>query len=158
MLRRNKTPNAHLLNGVGGKLEPDETPRQCIIREIREEVGIRISRVQFAGVVTWGGAAETGEAGMYVYFADWPKELSPEVARGRQSDEGLLDWFSIEYVCTNPDQTVVDNIPHFLPQMLSTRDGEGAPRRHYCHYRGWVLDRVSHLPLSMEMLSEATRD
>ncbi len=158
MLRRNKAPNAHLLNGVGGKLELDETPSQCIIREIREEVGIRISHVRFVGMVTWGGVAETGDAGMYVYFADWPKELSLEIASGQQSDEGLLDWFSIEYVCTNLDQAVVDNIPYFLPQMLSMRSGEGAPLRHHCHYRGRVLEMVSQLALPVEVLAEATRD
>ncbi|MGE5654350.1 MAG: NUDIX hydrolase [Bacillota bacterium] len=156
MLLRNNAPNKHLLNGVGGKLEPGETPSQCILREIHEEVGIQINHVQFAGVVTWGGAAETGEAGMYVYFADWPEELSPDTIRGRCGDEGSLDWFTLDYVCTNPDQTVVDNIPHFLPQMLRTRDGKVAPRRHHCHYRGWVLEKVSHLPLPVEILDEAT--
>lgn len=31
-----------LYNGVGGKIEPNESPEQCIIREFKEETGVLI--------------------------------------------------------------------------------------------------------------------
>ena len=34
---------AGLLNGVGGKVEPDEVPLSCMIREFREETGLQES-------------------------------------------------------------------------------------------------------------------
>lgn len=37
---KGKTDFKGLLNGVGGKLEPNETPRECALREIHEETGI----------------------------------------------------------------------------------------------------------------------
>ncbi|MFB6071833.1 MAG: 8-oxo-dGTP diphosphatase [Halobacterium sp.] len=30
------------VNGPGGKLEPGETPRECVVREVREEVGVDV--------------------------------------------------------------------------------------------------------------------
>ncbi|WP_232701034.1 8-oxo-dGTP diphosphatase [Halobacterium wangiae] len=32
-----------LVNGPGGKLEPGETPRECVVREVREEVGVAVA-------------------------------------------------------------------------------------------------------------------
>jgi len=43
------------LNGIGGKLEPGELPRDGIIREVQEEVGITIPRdaLRVAGQITF---------------------------------------------------------------------------------------------------------
>ena len=44
MLRNKKTndPNGGKYIGVGGKLEKDETPLQCVIREIKEETNLKV--------------------------------------------------------------------------------------------------------------------
>ncbi len=39
MLHRQKPPNLGFWNGVGGRLEQGETPRACMLREVREETG-----------------------------------------------------------------------------------------------------------------------
>lgn len=46
--------NKEIVGGVfvppGGKLEPDETLRECIIREIKEELGIEIELTGIEGI------------------------------------------------------------------------------------------------------------
>ncbi len=40
-------------NGPGGKLEAGETPRECAVRETREEVGLTVSDLTKAGELTF---------------------------------------------------------------------------------------------------------
>jgi 8-oxo-dGTP diphosphatase len=40
-------------NGLGGKLEPGETPEECAIREIREESGLTVNTVLLKGFITF---------------------------------------------------------------------------------------------------------
>lgn len=56
MLHRNKKEND--LNygkwiGVGGKLEEDESPDECLLREVKEETGLTILDYDFRGVITF---------------------------------------------------------------------------------------------------------
>jgi 8-oxo-dGTP diphosphatase len=51
-MERQKEPNQGLWIGVGGKLEPDESPYECARRELYEETGLRAHRMQFRGLVT----------------------------------------------------------------------------------------------------------
>lgn len=39
---RTKPPVADLYNGIGGKLESEESTHECVVREFREETGIEI--------------------------------------------------------------------------------------------------------------------
>mgnify|MGYP001643455320 CR=1 FL=1 len=39
--------------GVGGKLEPGETPYECALREIKEETGYRAKSCDFRGIVVF---------------------------------------------------------------------------------------------------------
>ena len=37
--------------GVGGKIEDGETPRDCVIREAREETGLRLKSPEYRGII-----------------------------------------------------------------------------------------------------------
>ena len=39
--------------GVGGKCEGDESPDECMLREVKEETGLQILRWQYRGIVTF---------------------------------------------------------------------------------------------------------
>lgn len=135
MLFRNKPPNSQHWNGLGGKLQPNETPLACVRREVMEEAGIDLTRAQhfrFSGIVTWpDGIDQTcNSMGMYAFIADFPSKL-PIHIETFTTEEGQLCWKPIEWVCDSKNSAVVDNIPHFLPNMLR----EETSSEYYCRYR-----------------------
>lgn len=55
LIRKNRpTWQAGKLNGIGGKIEPEETPSQAMVREFREETGLQTVLQDWAhtGLVT----------------------------------------------------------------------------------------------------------
>ena len=50
--RRVKDPNRGLWVAPGGKLEADEAPAECAIREMREESGLEVSDLALRGIMT----------------------------------------------------------------------------------------------------------
>jgi len=122
LLNRLKSPNMGLWNGIGGKLEANETPLQSIIREIAEETGLIVEpdQVQPAGVVRWISSHDDcneAQSGMYVFYCNLQEEklhIDTPVA----VDEGILMWKSLSWVLHEHNAGIVDNIQHFLPVIL----------------------------------------
>lgn len=54
MLNREYKPTLGLWNGVGGKIEDNETPLECVTREIKEETNIDINEYPIIdkGIIT----------------------------------------------------------------------------------------------------------
>ncbi|MBQ5973722.1 MAG: 8-oxo-dGTP diphosphatase [Oscillospiraceae bacterium] len=72
MLYRNKKaadPNGGKWIGVGGGLEADESPEDCLLREVREETGLTLTRWRFRGLVTFVSDAWPTEY-MHLFTAD----------------------------------------------------------------------------------------
>ena len=88
MLHRNKKKND--LNhdkwiGVGGGFEKDESPEECLLREVREETGFLLDSWRFRGVVTFISDEWETEY-MYLFTADrWHGTMI-------DCDEGVLEW------------------------------------------------------------------
>ncbi len=141
MLNRVKAPNKGLWNGVGGKLEPDETPEQSVIREVMEETGMRIVTPKYTGVVSWD-VEGIEKGGMHVFIT----QLEPhtEYPTPLKMDEGILEWKELEWVLAEDNMGVVSNIRHFLPEMMYT----GEPLEFKCYYRHEQLDEVKELGLT----------
>ncbi len=139
MLHRRFPPNQGLWNGVGGHIEPGETPRQAAIREVAEETGYQIAAPVFAGLLTWEG------------FEIPPGAIAIFTARVTHQDfitnhEGDLAWKPRNWACASPD--VVDNIHVFLAPILA-----GEPPQHY-HFRYQdgqrVQDVITPLPAEFD--------
>ncbi|MEW5596398.1 NUDIX domain-containing protein [Peribacillus frigoritolerans] len=138
MLFRQKDPNRHKWNGIGGKIEKGETIDESMEREILEETGSKVRGMSFRGIVTWN---ETG--GMYVYRA--------EDAGGGLSacDEGELAWKPFQWVMEASE--VVSNIKYYLKDILQ----DEPPQEFACTYEYEQLISVKKKPLH-DMAKELT--
>ncbi len=47
--------------GVGGHFEEDESPEDCLLREVKEETGLTLTSYKFRGIVTFIFKPLTGE-------------------------------------------------------------------------------------------------
>lgn len=88
MLHRTKKEND--LNegkwiGVGGKFEKDETPEECLLREVKEETGLILTKYRLRAVITFISNQWQTEY-MYLFTANaFTGELM-------NCDEGELEW------------------------------------------------------------------
>jgi 8-oxo-dGTP diphosphatase len=92
MLHRIKKKNdmhAGKWNGLGGKMDPGESPEECVIREVREESGLRIWDPVLKGFLTFPGFDGEDDWYVFVYVAEKfrGRLLPPERVR-----EGHLEW------------------------------------------------------------------
>lgn len=89
MLFRNKKqddPNEGKWIGVGGKFEPDETPDECMLREVCEETGLELTSYHFCGVIHF--ISDTWEdEDMYLYRAE-----AGALTKTPACEEGELRW------------------------------------------------------------------
>ena len=71
--------------GVGGHFEENESPEDCLLREVKEETGLELTSWSFRGIVTFVSDGTFCEY-MCVYTAD---RFLGEV---QECDEGVLEW------------------------------------------------------------------
>ncbi len=73
--------------GVGGKCETDESPDECMLREVKEETGLEITSWHYRGIVTFISDTWPNEY-MHLFTADrWTGEPDMSI-----DDEGTLAW------------------------------------------------------------------
>ena len=73
-------------NGLGGKLEPGETPEECAIREIWEEAGLRVVNPKLRGIITFPGFSNDEDWYTFLYVVDDFQGVLIDSA------EGVLKW------------------------------------------------------------------
>lgn len=95
--------------GVGGHAENQETPEECLVREVKEETGLTLTSYRFRGLVTFISNECEPEL-MCVFTADgFTGELI-------ECDEGELAWVDKEEV---PELPTWEGDRVFLNLLLS---------------------------------------
>lgn len=75
LLNRDKPQWMGAWNGVGGKIEQNETPLACAIREIKEETGITVEDITYKGKITWTDG-DINYGCMYAFIAELPETFT----------------------------------------------------------------------------------
>ncbi len=111
-VKKEDDENAGKWVGIGGHLEENESPEECIRREAMEEAGIRLKDLRLRGILTF-------------IMPDWGNELTflyTAHAAGEpleDCDEGAFDWIPIGNV---PDIPLWEGDKIFLPLLLTRKD------------------------------------
>ncbi len=79
-------------NGLGGKLEPGETPEECVRREVLEESGLLIRRPVLKGLLTFPLFAKEEDWYAFVFVAD---DAEGDLI---DSPEGNLCWIEDDHL------------------------------------------------------------
>ena len=110
--------------GVGGKFEENESPDECLLREVREETGLTLTDYRFRGVVTF--LTDGGWEGEYMYLFTarrWEGELDSACG------EGELEWVAKDQVPRLPiwegDKIFLELLAREHPVFLLTLEYAG---------------------------------
>lgn len=97
MLYRHKEPNLHLWIAPGGKIDAKESPRECALRELREETGLQAKEPQLRAIVTEISPIPDWQWLMFIYRVEVEsREIVGDLREGR------LQWFDVDEVSSLP--------------------------------------------------------
>lgn len=116
-------------NGVGGKANSGESPKQAAIRECKEEIGVIPKNLELIGELSFIDRAEDGfNQNCHIYTAtDWEGEPA-------ESEEMKPEWFNVYKI---PYDQMWPSDKVWLPYLLG-----GSPFKGEIVYDG--DDLVSH--------------
>ena len=123
LMHRRKQPNLGQWTAPGGKVELDESPAECAVRELREETGlVAISKPELRLIITETSPLPNWQWLMFVYRID------QVIGQVTPCDEGDLAWIL-------PDQVSDLPIPQadaiFFPRVLDGSPGPVAMKFEY---------------------------
>lgn len=81
--------------GIGGHFEEDETPEECLCREVKEETGLELNSWRFRGIITF----ISNEFDTEYMFLFTSTDFSGEIM---ECNEGTLEWVEKDKVYDLP--------------------------------------------------------
>lgn len=107
-------------NGLGGKLEPGESPEECAVREVYEESGLRIKKPVLRGFLTFPHFSNDEDWYVFVFVAH---EFDGSLI---ESEEGVLEWVADQDLL---QLNLWEGDKHFIP--LLDREGTFSAKFEY---------------------------
>ena len=101
-------------NGVGGHIERDEDPYQCVLREVKEETGLTVRDVCLRAVYN----IDAGQATGIILFVFTALSHSREIVS--DSKEGTLHWIPRSKIM---ELDLVEDLPQLLPRIFERQAG-----------------------------------
>lgn len=103
LIEKRNDPDWPVVVFPGGHLEPDESVRDSVIREVREETGLTAESPELVGIQDWS----YGKDGRYIVFFYRADRFSGEL---RASAEGELAWVTADELHAMPLTDLVRRI------------------------------------------------
>ena len=102
LLKKDRTDFAGKYNGVGGKLEPEESAEECAIREIHEETGadVRGRLVWLGTLICPHDCVKHDPKGVTLYF--YSAEVRQSEVSQQVHETEKLRWFFVKDLLTMP--------------------------------------------------------
>ena len=103
-------------NGFGGKVEKGETIEQGAIREMKEESGIKISKMNKLGILEFAYQDGSGNMEVHIFYV---KEFKGSPA---ETEEMKPKWFHIDEI---PYNQMWSDDKYWLPMFLDEKSFKG---------------------------------
>jgi 8-oxo-dGTP diphosphatase len=134
LIRKKRGLGAGKINGPGGKLEPGETPAECALREIEEELGVRAT-----------GAVERGQH-RFQFVDGYSIHVHVFIAFGCEgtaveTDEAVPLWTALEKI---PYDEMWEDDEIWLPHVLAGRSVTGR----------WIFDDDRMVDYALEIATD----
>lgn len=95
--------------GIGGKLDAGESPEDCVLREVYEETGLRLTEYSFRGVVTFISDCWEDELMFMFTASEFEGELTDTC------NEGELAWINKDKLM---DLSLWEGDRYFLQDLI----------------------------------------
>jgi 8-oxo-dGTP diphosphatase len=89
LIRKKRGFGAGKINGVGGRVEPGERPEEAAVREVFEEVGVRVRSLEPAGTLEFYSADSEPDWLIHVFLS---RDFEGEP---RESEEASPRWYRL---------------------------------------------------------------
>lgn len=116
LIRKKRGFGMGKINGVGGRVEEGESPEEAAIREVLEEVGIRVRSLKPAGTLEFCSGGAEPDWFIYVFTS---RDFEGEA---RESEEAEPRWYRLDAL---PYSEMWEDDRVWLPHVLAGRSVRG---------------------------------
>lgn len=114
LMRRKKDPYKNCWNGIGGKIEENETEVEAAIRECKEETGITLENPKLLVTYKYPETSIINSNTTLNVLYDFVDEIKIE-----ENHEGTYEWKAVEFAMdfNNKEMAGLANVSQFVKEI-----------------------------------------